>query len=82
MKLAGVRKLSGQCEMEENSTEGSVTTPKVHTNYWFKTLEGVEEYLHTFRAANGAPLSYVVRKQLVPTDEVDDPSNGYDTVDG
>ena len=81
MKLAGVRKLSGQCEMEENSTEGSVTTPKVHTNYWFKTLEGVEEYLCTFCGVNDAPLSCVVRKQLVPTAEADDSSNGYDAID-
>ena len=30
---------------------------------------------------NGAPLSCVVRKQLVPTAEADNPLNGYDTID-
>ena len=30
---------------------------------------------------NSTPLSYVVKKYLVPTDEADDPSNGYDTTD-
>ena len=30
---------------------------------------------------NGAPLSYVVRKQLVPTAEADNPLNGYDIID-
>ena len=29
---------------------------------------------------NGASLSYVARKQIVPTAEVDDTSNGYDTI--
>ena len=44
-------------------------------------MEGVEENLHTFRGVNGAPLSYVVKKQLVPTAESEDPSNRYDTID-
>ena len=71
--LAGVRKLAGQHEMEEYYTEGSVTTPKVHTNDWSKTLEGVEEYLRTLCGLNSSPLSYVVRKNIVPTAEADDP---------
>ena len=79
--LAGVRKLAVKREMEEDAVEGSVTTPKVHTNDRTKTLEGVKEYLRTFRGANGAPLSYMVRKQLVPTAEADDSSNWYDTID-
>ena len=44
-------------------------------------MEGVEEYVCTFRGVNSTPLSYVVKKYLVPTDEADDPSNGYDTID-
>ena len=76
MTLEGVRKLAGQREMEEYATEYSFTDSKVNTNNWPKTLEGVEEYLRTFRGVNGAPLSYVVRKQLVPTAKSDDPSNG------
>ena len=81
MTLSGVRKLAVKREMEEDAVEGSITTPRVHTNDWPKTLEGVEEYLRTFCGANGAPMSYMVRKQLVPTAEADDPSNGYDTID-
>ena len=80
MILEGVRKLAGQREMEEDTTEGSIMTPKVHNNNWQKTLEGVEEYLCTFCHVNGASLSYVARKQIVPTAEVDDTSNGYDTI--
>ena len=78
--LAGVRKLAGKREMGEDSTEGSATASKVHNSNWLNTLEIVEEYLRKFRGVNGAPLSYVVRKQLVPTAEVDDPSNVYDTI--
>ena len=81
MSLAGVRKLDGHREMEEDATESSVTTPKVHNDDWSKTLEKVEEYLPTFRGMNGAPLSYVVRKQLVPTSEADYLLNGYDNID-
>ena len=69
--LEGVRKLSGQHEMEEDSMEVSVTTPTVHTKDWLKTLEGVEEYLRTFRGVNGTPLSYVCfsrRYKLLPHD--------------
>ena len=57
VKLAGVRKLSGQHEMEEDAIEGSVTTPKVHTTDWLNTLEGVEEYIRTSRGVNFPPLS-------------------------
>ena len=39
--LAGVRKLAGQREMENDATEFSVTNPTVHTKYWSDTLEGV-----------------------------------------
>ena len=39
--LSGVRKPAGQREMEEDATEGSVTTPKVHTKNWSKKLESV-----------------------------------------
>ena len=60
--LAGVRKLSGQFEMEEDATEGSITTPNIHTNYWLNKLEVVEEYLRTLSGMTVAPLSYVVRK--------------------
>ena len=60
--------------------EGYVTTQTVHTKYWSKTLEGIYEYIHTFRGVNGMPLSYVLRKQLVPTAEADDSSNGYNTI--
>ena len=73
--LAGVRKLAGQREMEEYATEYSFTDSKVNTNNWPKTLEGVEEYLRTFRGVNSAPLSYLVRNQLLPTAEVEDLSN-------
>ena len=56
MTLAGVRKLTGQREMKEDNIEDSITDPKVYTKDWLKTLEGVEEYLHTLRGVNGAPL--------------------------
>ena len=79
MTLAGVKKLAGQLEMEEDATEDSVTTPKVNTNNWLNKFEVVEEYLFVFRSVTGAPLSYVVREQLVPTAEADDPPNGYNT---
>ena len=46
-----------------------------------KTLEGAEEYLRTLYGVNGASLSYVVRKQLVPMAEADNPANGYNTID-
>ena len=36
--LSGVRKLSRQREMEDDAMEGSVTTPRVHTNDLLKTL--------------------------------------------
>ena len=36
--------------------------------------------MRTFRDVNDAPLSYVVRKQLVPTAESDNPSNGCNTI--
>ena len=62
LTLAGVRKLTGQREMEEYATEGSITTPKVQKNNWVKTLEGAEEYLRTLCGVNCASLSYVVRK--------------------
>ena len=61
--------------------EVSITTPTVHTKDWLKTLEGVEEYLRTSCGVNGTPLSYFVRKQLVPTAEAENPLNGCDTID-
>ena len=60
--LAWVRKLARQREIEEDSTEVYVTYIEVHNNDRLKILEGVEEYIRTFRGVNGAPLSYVVRK--------------------
>ena len=71
-----MRKLSSKREMEEYATEGYVTTPTVHTKDWSKKLEIVEEYLRTLCGVNSTPLSYVVRKQLVPTAKSDNPSNG------
>ena len=59
--------------MEEDATEGSITTPKVHTNALLKTLEGVEEYICTFHGVNIATLLYAA--------EADDPSNGHNTID-
>ena len=38
MTLSGVRKLSRQREMEDDAMAGSVTTPRVHTSDWLKTL--------------------------------------------
>ena len=80
--LAGVSKLAGQHEMEEYAMEGSVITPMVHTKDWPKTLESVEEYLFTFCGVNGTSLSYVAKKQILPTAEADDPSKRYDTFNG
>ena len=82
LMFAGVRKLASLFEMEEDATEGYVTTPTVHNKYFPKTLEVVEEYLCMFHGVNGTALSYVVRKQHVHTDEADDPSNGYYTING
>ena len=62
MTLTGVQKLSGKREMEEYTTEGSVTTPTVNTQDWLKMLEGVEEYLRTFCGVNDTQLLYVERK--------------------
>ena len=59
--------------MEEDATEGYITTPKVHTNDLLKTLEGVEEYIWTFHGLNIAPLLYAA--------EADDLSNGHNTID-
>ena len=81
LMLAVVGKLFDQREMEEDSTEGLVTTPTIHTKDWLKTLEGIKDYLRTFRGINGTPLLYVVRKQLVPTSAEEYPSNGYDAID-
>ena len=67
--------------MEWDSTEGSVTTPTVHIKDWYKTLEGLKEYIRTLHGVNGTPLSNVVRNQLVPTSEADDSLNGCDTID-
>ena len=81
LELAEVRKLAVQREMGEDATEGSITTPRVHTNDWLKTLEDVEEYLRIFPGVNCVPLMYAMRKQLVPTAEADYPSDGYNTID-
>ena len=42
--------------MEEYATEGSVITPMVNTKDWSKTLEGVEDYIFTFRVINFTSL--------------------------
>ena len=67
--FAGVMKFSNQLEMDKYDMEGSVITPRVNTNDWLKMLELVEEYLRKLRGLNVTPLSYVVRKQLVPMSE-------------
>ena len=36
-------------------------------------FEAIEEYLRQFRGTTGVPLSYVVRKDLVPTVNLLDP---------
>ena len=73
--LAGLRKIAGQHELEEDATEISVANLRVQTKDWLKTLEGVEEYIRMFCGVNGTSLSYVASKHLVPTAEVDDPLN-------
>ena len=80
MMLARVKKIVSQREMEEDATEGSVTTPNIHKHDWLKTVNEVQGYLRTFRCMNGAPLSYVVSEQLVPMAEANNPSNGYNTI--
>ena len=81
MKLAGVSKIDGQHEMEEDATEGYIKTSMVHTKDWSKTLKGVEGYLRTLCGINVTALSYVAKKQLVPMVEADDPLNRYYTID-
>ena len=41
MMLARVKKIVSQREMEEDSTEGSVTTPNIHKHDWLKTVNEV-----------------------------------------
>ena len=79
--LAGLRKIAGQHELEEDATEISVANLTVQTKDWLKTLEGIKDYLRTFRGINVTPLLYVVRKQLVPTSAAEYPSNIYDAID-
>ena len=79
--LEGVMKFSSKRKMEEDTMEGSVETPTVYTNDWSNMLEGVEDYIRNFHGLNETLMSYVVRKQLVPTSEAGNPSNAYDNTD-
>lgn len=77
--LAAVRKLVKQRETENSHTDPD--TPAIDSKDWPKTIEAVEEYLRQFRGINGVPLSYVVRKDLIPTTAANDPSTNYSTLD-
>jgi len=79
--LTEVRKLSRQREVESKTKDTGADAPKLNSKDWPKTIEGLEEYLATFRGVTGAPLSYVVRKQLIPPVGADDPATNYDTLD-
>ena len=56
-------------------------TPKVDPKDWSKTMESLVEYLATFRGVTGVPLSYVVRKELIPKTAASDPPTNYNTLD-
>ena len=60
--------------------EGFVMDPKEYDIDWWKTLEVIGQYLRTFRDMNGAPLAYVMRKQLVTTAEAGNKLNGCNTI--
>ena len=80
--LSEIRKLSRQREMEDKTSDsGTADTPKVDPKDWSKTMESLVEYLATFRGVTGVPLSYVVRKELIPKTAASDPPTNYNTLD-
>ena len=78
--LASIRRLTKQREAETQSVSPE-QPPKLNPKDWPKMFEAIEEYLRQFRGTTGVPLSYVVRKDLVPAVNLLDPSSNYATLD-
>ena len=66
---------------EEKDHVDPDTKPSVLTGNWSKTQDTIREWLRHYLGANNSPLAYVVRDDLNPKPEADDPSANYETIE-
>ena len=50
----------------ESQSANPEQPPKLKPNEWPKMFEAIEDYLRQFNETIGVPLSYIVRKNLLP----------------
>ena len=79
--LASIRKFIKQRDLERVSSTSVREPPTVNVKDWPRTMEGIEEYLQQFRGTTGVPLSYVIRREIKPAPDSDDPSSNYPTIE-
>ena len=66
---------------EENDHVDSDTKPSVLTGNWSKTQDAIREWLRRYLGAKKYPLEYLVRDDLNPKPQADDPSANYETIE-
>ncbi|KAI2505609.1 hypothetical protein MHU86_8851 [Fragilaria crotonensis] len=78
LTLAMIRTVRELREFEATYKDPSTDLPTINIKDWPKTMEAIEEYLHSFLGERKIPLAYVVRKnENIP--EGEDPSTSYPT---
>ena len=79
--LSNVRALTKQRNIEKQTVKDTMEPPTVNAKDWPRTMESIEEYLQQFRGTTGVPLSYVIRREIKPAPDSDDPSSNYPTIE-
>jgi len=67
-------------KIEESYKDSESVVPINTTTEMVEFLNNVDDKLFTYRGCKGAPLSYLIRKNIVPVAENIDPPTNYSTV--
>ena len=78
--MGNIRILARQKETEEKYQDPEIPG-KLDSNDWPNTMDSLEEYLRGFCGMNGVTLSYVPRREIMPSVKEDDPPTRYSLLD-